>query len=33
MLGQLDATPDDLLHVASDTPYDHMPMHDMDFGR
>jgi len=31
MLDQLDATPEDFLHVSSHTRYDLMPMHDMGF--
>src|SRR3712207_702208 len=31
MLDQLDAKPEDFVHVASHTRYDHMPMHDMGF--
>lgn len=31
MLDQLNAQPDDFVHVASHTRYDHMPMHDMGF--
>jgi 2-haloacid dehalogenase len=31
MLDQLDASPEDFVHVASHTRYDHMPMHDMGF--
>jgi 2-haloacid dehalogenase len=31
MLDQLNATPEDLLHVSCHTRYDLMPMHDMGF--
>ncbi|CAM5254841.1 hypothetical protein SVIOM74S_02677 [Streptomyces violarus] len=31
MLDQLDASPEDFLHVASHTRYDHQSMHDMGF--
>jgi 2-haloacid dehalogenase len=31
MLEQLDATPDDFLHVSSHTRYDLMPAHDLGF--
>ena len=31
MLDQLDATPDDFVHVSSHTRYDPLPMHDMGF--
>jgi 2-haloacid dehalogenase len=31
MLDQLDATPEDFVHVSSHTRYDPMPMHDMGF--
>jgi 2-haloacid dehalogenase len=32
MLDQLDAKPDDFVHVSSHTRYDMMPMHDLGFG-
>ncbi|MEU6179932.1 hypothetical protein [Streptomyces coeruleorubidus] len=31
MLDQLDASPEDFVHVASHTRYDHQSMHDMGF--
>ena len=31
MLDQLDASPEDFVHVSSHTRYDPMPMHDMGF--
>ena len=31
MLDQLDASPEDFVHVSSHTRYDLMPMHDMGF--